>query len=160
MKTIILFRHGQTANGDFNHDIDRPLSSTGIKDVKEMGLYLSQNDDIPDIIISSPALRAKTTAEIAITDGKWNCPMHIEAGIYKGTHSFLLNLAKKQNDDLSSICLVGHEPNLSSFIAQATDGKYQQFPTASMAKIYFDLDEWTHLAYKFGKLAWSKRTSN
>ena len=160
MKTIILFRHGKTTNGRFNHDIDRPLSLAGIKDVRIMGLYLSKNEDVPDIVISSPALRAKTTAEIAITDGKWNCPLHIEKGVYGGPPSFILNLAQKQNDDLFSICLVGHEPNFSSFIAQATDGKYHQFPTASMAKIDFYFDKWMHIAYGFGKLAWIKKTSN
>ena len=160
MKTIILFRHGKTTNGRFNHDIDRPLSLAGIKDVRIMGLYLSKNEDVPDIVISSPALRAKTTAEIAISDGKWNCPMHIEAGIYGGAPPFILNLAQKQNDDLFSICLVGHEPNFSSFIAQATDGKYHQFPTASMAKVAFDLEKWSHLTFGSGKLDWIKRVQD
>ena len=160
MKTIILFRHGQTANGDFNRDIDRPLSLTGIKDVKKMGLYLSQKEDVPDIVISSPALRTKTTAEIAITNGKWNCPMHIEAGIYGGAPYFILNLAKNQNDDLSSICLIGHEPNFSSFIALTTNDKYQKFPTASMAKVAFDLEKWSHLTFGSGKLDWIKRVQD
>ena len=90
MEVVILFRHGKTTNDYFNHDIDRPLSLAGIKDVKKMGLYLFKNEDIPDLVISSPALRAKTTAEIAITDGKWNCPMHIETGIYGRGPSFIL----------------------------------------------------------------------
>ena len=116
--------------------------------------FLSQKDELPEVVISSTAVRAKTTAEIAIDVGKWPCPMILKSGIYGGNPQFLLGLVQSQDESLSSICLVGHEPNFSSFISQSTDSNYMQFPTASMAKISFDVDNWHSIEMGFGNLDW------
>ena len=154
MKSIILFRHGRPKSSYIGEDHDRPLSPRGISDAKKMGIYLSNKNNLPDLVISSPALRAKTTAEFAMAEGKWSCSIELAAGIYGGLPSFLLNLAKKQDNFLSSICLVGHEPNFSNFISWSTGDDYKRFPKASMAKIDFDVEMWENIAMGFGSLDW------
>ena len=119
-----------------------------------MGLYLSGKKQLPEIVISSTALRSKITADTAMEEGKWSCPLILEAGIYGGTPIFLLNLVNKQDDGISSICLVGHEPNFSNFIAQSTNSTYQRFPKGSMAKIEFDVESWEDIKMGFGILNW------
>ena len=67
MKSVILFRHGKSDwNASYGSDHDRPLNSRGIKAAKKMGLFLSTKNQIPDIVISSTATRAKTTAQLAM----------------------------------------------------------------------------------------------
>ena len=155
MKTILLFRHGKSEiSTDFCKDHDRSLVSEGIKEAGRMGIYLARINALPDLVISSTALRAITTSDIAMKKGKWTCPMIQEGGIYGGSPSFLLNLVQNQDDKFSSICLVGHEPNFSSFIVQSTDSNYRCFPTASMAKIDFDVNRWEHITMGFGNFDW------
>ena len=155
MKSIILFRHGESDfNLDFNQDHERPLTLSGIKDVGKMGKYLAQKNELPNLVISSTAVRAKTTAEIAMDIGKWPCNIVLESKIYGGKPKFLLNLIQNQDNKLLSICLVGHEPNFSRFIAESTDSDYLQFPTATMAKINFDVNSWKKITMGFGNLIW------
>ena len=73
MKSIILFRHGHAGwnNNIFGKDFDKPLTLVGIEEAKKMGKYLSKSNEIPDLIISSTANRAKTTMEFAYNSGNW-----------------------------------------------------------------------------------------
>ena len=155
MKTIILFRHGKSDwSAEDTIDHDRSLAPRGIKASKMMGEYLSNENSVPDLVISSTAVRARTTAENAMEFGEWGCPIELERGIYGGPPQFLLELINKQDDQYVSICLVGHEPNFSSFIALATNTHYQRFPTASMARIDFTLDRWSYISMGSGTLKW------
>ena len=66
MKTLFLVRHAKSNRDDpALADRDRPLAERGRKDAPEMGKRLARHDVKPDLIVSSPALRALTTAEIA-----------------------------------------------------------------------------------------------
>ena len=81
---------------------------------------LKKKDQIPDIVISSSANRAKTTAELAINTGNWSSNFYIDERIYGRSSDFLLELAKLIDDKHKSICFVGHEPTCSSFISLST----------------------------------------
>jgi len=158
LKTIILFRHGKADwRADFNPDHDRKLALQGIQEAKKMGKYLTSKNHIPDRVISSTAMRAKTTAELAMASGKWDSSFTLTSGIYGGDPLFLLNLVQSQDDHLTSICLVGHEPNFSHFIVYMTDNAHEHFPTASMVKIDFDVINWKDISPGFGKKDWLVR---
>ena len=93
--SIIIFRHGKSDwNAVYGKDHDRPLSKRGINASKKMGIFLKNKDQIPDIVISSSASRAKTTAELAIKAGNWNSNFYIDERIYGRSSDFLLELAK------------------------------------------------------------------
>ena len=154
MKSIILFRHCKTESLYLGRDHDRPLTSTGISDAREMGLYLAEKNEVPDLMISSTAIRAKTTAETAMAEGKWDCNFEINTGIYGGDSLYLLKLSKKQNNSISLICLVGHEPHFSNFLARSTTNTYQHFSKGSMARIDFDIEKWVDISLGHGKLIW------
>jgi phosphohistidine phosphatase len=63
-KKLLLVRHAKAKSGDFEiKDFDRPLSQKGIDEALEMGQQLFQGNIFPDGIISSPALRAISTAK-------------------------------------------------------------------------------------------------
>ena len=161
MKSVILFRHGKSDwNASYGTDHDRPLNSRGIKAAKKMGQYLLEKDQVPDLIISSTALRAKTTAQLAIESANWQSKLMFERGIYGGSPEYLLGLIHSQDDQYTSLCLVGHEPNFSSFIAQATGNGYLDFTTANMAKINFNADLWIKVQFLNGKLEWHQQPKN
>ena len=152
--SIIIFRHGKSDwNAVYGKDHDRPLSKRGINASKKMGIFLKNKDQIPDIVISSSAERAKTTAELAIKAGNWSSNFYINEKIYGRSSDFLLELTKLIDDKHKSICFVGHEPTCSSFISQSTFHS-ARFKTASMAKINFSLDSWSEVDFGQGILDW------
>ena len=154
MKSIILFRHAKTESCFLGRDHDRPLTEAGILDAGKMGHYLAEKNELPDLLLSSTAVRAKTTVDIAMNKGKWPCPLELDAGIYGGDQHFLLDLINNQDNTLSSICLVGHEPNFSNFIACSTGNAYKPLVKGSMAKIDFDVKCWENIAMGFGNQIW------
>ena len=156
MRSIIIFRHGKSDwDAIYDRDHDRPLSKRGIKASKKMGQYLNKIHEIPEIVISSPAIRTKNTAKLAIEHGNWSSKFFIEAKIYGGTSDTLLNIIHSTEDKYGSICLVGHEPTCSSFISLCTYHS-QRFTTASMAKINFKTNSWDKIEYGKGILEWIK----
>ena len=158
MKSIILFRHGKSDwNANYDGDHNRPLARRGIKATKNMGRFLAERNQIPDLVISSTAVRARTTAELAMEAGNWNCQMELESAIYGGSPDTLLNLTQQQDNTLVSICLVGHEPNFSMFISRASNDGYIRFTTANMAKIDFQVNQWKDIRFYEGKLDWLQR---
>ena len=122
-----------------------------------MGIFLSELGQLPDIAVSSTAIRAKTTGGRAMDAGDWTCPLELEPTIYGGSPNVLLHLVQGQNDTLNIICLTGHEPNFSMFISMATDSSNIRFPTAAMAKIDFSVTSWRDVHFGEGKLAWLQR---
>ena len=137
MRSLIIFRHGKSDwDAVYDRDHDRPLSKRGVKASKKMGLYLKKIKQIPEIVISSSALRAKATAKLALEHGSWCSELTIETKIYGGTSETLINIIQSTENKYKSICLVGHEPTCSSFISLCTYHS-QRFTTASMAKINF-----------------------
>ena len=155
MKTVILFRHGKAnCDKEFSNDHDKTLAPRGIKDAKKMGEYLSQNNNIPDLVISSTAIRAKNTAYLAMKMGNWICPLSFNEIIYTGSTNDLLTIIQGQDDAFNSICIVGHEPKFSNFIDYSTNNKHTKFSTGSMAKIAFDISKWRFIEFGFGNLDW------
>ena len=152
---IILFRHGKSDwNANYESDHNRPVSKRGTKAAKKMGRYLRNIDQVPDLIISSTALRARNTAEIAINAGKWSSKLVLEKKIYESNVETLISIISKQSDEYNSICLVGHEPTFSSFIERCNNSTWSRFPTASMAQIDFNINSWYDINLKFGSLVW------
>ena len=152
--SIIIFRHGKSDwDAVYSRDHDRPLSKRGISASKKMGIFLKKKNQIPDIVISSSAERAKNTAKLAIKAGNWNSNFYIDERIYGRSSDFLLELAKLIDDRHKSICFVGHEPTCSSFISLSTFHS-ARFKTASMAKINFLSDSWSGIDFGKGTLEW------
>ena len=156
MLSIIIFRHGKSDwDAIYDKDHNRPLSKRGIKAAKKMGNYLKQINQIPDVVISSSAIRAKNTAELAMNSGDWKSIFYIEPRIYGGSSEELLNIVQKINKKIKTVCLVGHEPICSSFISLCTFHS-QRFTTASMATIDFEFKEWSEINFGKGILNWIK----
>ena len=105
----------------------------------------------PDLIISSPAERARTTAELVVEGGKLDVEIKFEDRIYEASPHALLQIASDIDDDLNSVMLVGHNPGIEAFIKLLT-GVYEPMPTAALAVIELKIDYWEDIAAGSGKL--------
>ena len=158
MKSIILFRHGKSDwNANYHEDHNRPLSDRGVKAAKKMGKYLHIIQQKPNLVISSIALRAKATAQIAKKYGDWDADLILEKRIYESSVNELINILNEQKSVIDLICLVGHQPTLSSFIFEMTNSSWVKFQTAAMARINFNIENWDELKIGEGKLSWLKK---
>ena len=142
-KSVILFRHGKSDwDAKYDSDHDRPLAKRGIRDAKRMGKFLSKRAEVPELILSSTALRTRETTKLAMEAGNWNVDIKLEKKIYEASLEEIINIIKSQDDKYNSICLVGHEPIFSSIIRLIDNKKKMKFPTASMARIIFFTSNW------------------
>ena len=158
MRSVVLFRHGKSDwDADYSIDHERPLAKRGIKAAKRMGKYLAELDEIPDIVITSTAVRAKTTVELAMKAGAWSSELRLDRSIYGGATGTLLDILHNSNNNFGVICLAGHEPTFSSFISNCTNSGWVRFPTASMARVDFDVSAWKEIRLGQGNLTWIKR---
>ncbi|MGA1474142.1 MAG: SixA phosphatase family protein, partial [Prochlorothrix sp.] len=107
-KQLILFRHGKSNwDADYATDLDRPLAKRGIKAAKAMGKLLRQADHVPQIVRSSPAVRARTTAELAHKAGDWDCLLTLAPELYETTPDRMLTYLKTVPDSIDRLLLVG-----------------------------------------------------
>ena len=158
MKSILLFRHGKSDwKANYGKDHDRPLSLRGVKAAKVMSTYLFKIQQIPDLIISSTALRAKKTAQIAKKFGQWNSDFILDKNIYHCSVDKLLMILSQQDPRIHFICIVGHQPIFSHILSQTTYLNWVKLPTASMARIDFPFKTWEELKFGKGVLSWMKK---
>tara|TARA_B100000900_G_scaffold315976_1_gene274894 strand:+ start:1849 stop:2358 length:510 start_codon:yes stop_codon:yes gene_type:complete len=158
MKSILLFRHGKSDwNANYEMDHDRPLSKRGVKAAKVMGIYLFKIQQIPDLIISSTALRAKTTAQTAKKFGQWNSELILDNNIYNCSADQLLSILSQQDPKINLICIVGHQPIFSHFLSKMTSSSWIKLPTASMVRIDLPFKHWGELKFGKGVLSWMRR---
>lgn len=155
MKTILILRHGKSDwHARYGSDHERPLAQRGIRAAELMGRFLSQIDQIPDRVISSTAVRARSTAELGIEAGQWNCPALYTEDLYGASVGAVLELIQQMDDSAARVLLVGHQPTWSELISELTGGVTCRFPTAALARVDFEADRWDQVSPGHASLVW------
>lgn len=147
----MLIRHAKAGSHDMN-DFDRPLTDKGKDDAAYMGEVLKKAELIPEYIVSSPALRTKTTATI-VANGINVTNIGYDQEIYDANTHQLLHSINHIADDYSFAALVGHNPGISQILYELT-GEMRDMSPGDVALIGFDFDEWEMVHTDTGKLAW------
>lgn len=151
---LILVRHGKSSwdNLELN-DYDRPLSKRGFKNAPEMGKRLCSKNLKIDLLISSPALRAITTAEIIAKEIGYDCKNILEVPeIYNAELSQLFNLITSIDEYYQNVMMVGHNPGFTYFCNALSDAKIDNMPTCSIAHIELLIPMWSEVTHQSGKL--------
>jgi phosphohistidine phosphatase len=144
MKRLILFRHGKSDwHAPHGSDHDRPLNRRGVVAAETMGLLLSRADLVPDHAITSSALRARTTLELARSAGEWQCSIEVSDALYGTTARDAVAVASRTAAEVESLMLVGHEPTWSQ-VAHHLTGGYVTVKTATVIGIDLPIDSWHH----------------
>jgi phosphohistidine phosphatase len=143
-KTLFLLRHAKAVAGGMNTpDLDRPLSESGLKDAGKLSNKLSKKGAHFDLIVTSPAIRAITTAQILIKQlNMKGCNFLIDPLLYEADSSSLLDYISKASKKYDELMIVGHNPSLielASFFA----GEPVVMPTCSLIKVNFNFKDWT-----------------
>ena len=96
-KSVILFRHGKSDwDAKYDSDHDRPLAKRGIRDAKRMGKFLSKRAEVPELILSSTALRTRETTKLAMEAGNWDVDIELEKKIYEASLEEIIIIIKNE----------------------------------------------------------------
>lgn len=154
MKTIYLNRHAKSSWSDSNlSDFDRPLNKRGKRDAPFMGEVLSKKVKPPQLIYTSPAKRAISTAnKIADSFGYDKTKIIKDRNIYEAAVSDLMRIINNTSDDYEIIMLFGHNPAFTMVTNYLSDKYIDNIPTSGFVQINFDVKSWKNIEGNTGKL--------
>lgn len=152
MKTLYVLRHAKSSwdNADLA-DFDRPLNDRGKKAAPFMGEVMGRRGFVPHVVLSSPAVRAKETANLVKKGAGWDVEIEYEERIYEASPQVLLQVAAAMEDRFGSAMIVGHNPGMEGFVRFLT-GKLEPMPTAALAVVDLDITKWEQIDGESGKL--------
>lgn len=155
VKRIYVLRHGKSDwDADYGSDHDRPLKGRGVRAAQLMGRFLATADAVPDVVVSSSAVRALTTAQLAAEAGGWGCEVLVEPDLYGASRSRVLEEIHGLDPRFDSALLAGHEPTCSDVVGSLIGSAEIRFPTAALACIDFSLARWDAIELGRGRLVW------
>ncbi len=155
MKNLIVMRHAKSDWGNNLPDIERPLNKRGKKSAPFMGEELIKRNKLPDLIISSPAKRAVSTAKRVIEAINYQKEMLIVKDFYFGYMEHILNSIREIGNENNIIMIVGHNPLWEDLVVElASDNDFIAMPTAAVASLVFEIDDWNLVKENSGKLEW------
>ena len=162
MKSVLILRHGKSSWKDQGlTDHDRPLNKRGKRDAPHMGALLKNEHLVPEVIISSTAIRARTTAEAVSKASGYKGEINLNRSLYAAEPEAYFDVMHDLSDDYVRALIVGHNPGLEEVVEMLT-GEIQLMPTCSLAHVKLPVDSWLKIDYKIkGKLAgiWRPRDS-
>jgi phosphohistidine phosphatase len=147
LKALFLVRHAKSSwNDPLLPDADRPLSPRGRRAARKMGRRLAKQQLDPDLMVSSPAVRALKTARImARRIGYPRRAIRVNPRVYACTAEELLRAIGSLDDRVRTVMLFGHNPEISS-LAQRFCAAITPMPTCGVARLTFDIESWATIA--------------
>lgn len=142
MKTLYLVRHAKSSWKDSSlSDLKRPLNKRGLRNAPEMGKRLLSAGITVDLIVSSPAKRALSTAQfLARATGYHSEHIVQDDRLYFESVSSMLAIIQKTKSTVNSLMLTGHNPDMTSLLNTLCGYQTDNMPTCTIATIQFDHD--------------------
>lgn len=152
MKTLFVLRHAKSS-WDHPHlsDFDRPLNGRGEKAAPAMGEFMREKGLVPEVVIASPAKRARMTAERASAGGEFEAQIIFDDRIYGAGASSLVYVISGIDDRYGSAMIVGHNPGFEMLV-RALTREGGRMPTAALAVIDLGIDKWSEVESGAGTL--------
>jgi phosphohistidine phosphatase len=152
MKKLYIIRHAKSSWSDLElNDFERALSKRGKANAPMMGERLKKKGVMPDIIISSPAKRAKSTAEMIAKEVGYEKKVLFDENIYESSVDELRKILTCINDENSTAFLFGHNPELNMLVDYYVKF-YENIPTCGVVEIEFACESWAEIEPKNAKL--------
>lgn len=143
-KKLLIVRHAKSDWGSAGiTDFNRPINESGKINAPIMGKRLKGKGILPDTVISSPALRAITTAKLITHELGYNiAKIKQEKSIYEASCSTLLKIINDFDNEHEMVALFGHNNGITDLAVYLTDAEIFNIPTSGMVMINFPFDDW------------------
>ena len=151
MKRLYLLRHAKSSWKDPSlSDRDRPLAGRGRRAAKAMARHLRERSIDPDLVLCSPARRARETLErIEITLGRG--AVQVEPRLYESGADGLLDVLRELPDRVESVLLIGHNPSLQDLAlalarrSSEAERVEAKLPTGALVTLAVPVAHWRDL---------------
>jgi phosphohistidine phosphatase len=161
VKRLFLLRHAKSSWANTGQpDRDRPLNARGRTAAPLIGSYLRAHDYRPDLVLCSPAVRARQTLELVLTEAGWMPQVAYDPDLYPGDPDRVFGRIRDVEESIESLLAVGHNPGWQE-LALALSGSggpadlrrlREKFPTAGLAILSFPDRTWKTVARGRGAL--------
>ena len=152
MKRLLLMRHAKSSWADGSlADFDRPLNERGLKAAPLVGRFMRKRRLRPDLILCSPAERARQTAALVARAAGLSAPLRYDERIYEASAGRLAEIVSQVEEGADELLLVGHNPGLEGLLELLT-GEPQHMPTAALARLLLDVEKWGKLREGAGRV--------
>lgn len=157
MKTLYLLRHAKSSWKDPElQDFDRPLNERGREATPLVGRFIRKSKLRVDLLLSSPAARARQTADLVKESAGLSAELLYDERIYEADAVALLEVVTQAAESADALMLVGHNPEMEELLTLLT-GEEQRMPTATLACVALDVDKWGKTRARTGRLEWLVR---
>ncbi len=152
MKKIYIIRHAKSSWKDLNlDDFDRPLNKRGRFDAPLMGEKLKSKNIMPDIVISSSALRTKLTAQTITQKVGYTKDILFSKDLYESSASVIYDKLSNLDDRYKTVFLFGHNTGINEFVEKYVEF-YENVPTCGVVEIDFNCASWKEISKRNAKL--------
>ena len=162
MLRLMLLRHAKSSWTDPGRDDrDRPLSAKGLSAAPAMGEFMRREKLIPDLVLCSPARRARDTWKLAAESLKAAPKLVVDEAIYDfGNGGRLLDVLRVKGNGAKSVLVVGHNPSLERLALRLVgkgeralkDRIAKKYPTGALAVLEFKIADWKAIKDAGGQL--------
>ena len=156
MKTLFIIRHAKSSWDASNvDDFDRPLNERGKTDAPRMGKRFKEKDIHPDLMLSSPAKRALSTAKKIAKVLKYpKDNIKADRRLYHADEETILTVVKELKDNRNVVMVFGHNPGLTEFVNSLMDGSQDidNIPTCGVVAFQFSIEHWADVDWGKGKM--------
>lgn len=145
MKNIYLLRHAKSSWADSAlTDMQRPLNERGLRDAPRMGARFAERGESVECVLSSPAVRAHTTAQLFCeAAGFPPGDIVVESDLYFSGSASIGDLILSQDDAVRSLMLVFHNPDITYFANSIDyDVRIDNVPTCGLIRLVSDIAQW------------------
>jgi phosphohistidine phosphatase len=141
---LLVLRHGKSSWADeYADDWERPLTDRGVRNATSVGQLLRRLSLVPDLMITSDAVRAQTTAQIVAEAAGYRGKLVQSSALYHATPDAVIEVLRSVPDAAArSVMIVGHNPGLEDLVSRLT-GEQVDLPTAALVHLVLPLDRWS-----------------
>ena len=154
MKTLFLLRHAKSSWKDETlPDFERPLNRRGKRAAETMGRYFKTSAIVPELILCSPAERARETLNLVLKASRWTTEVRYDQRIYDATAQRLVEVVSQIDNDRKVAMLVGHNPGMEELLLLLT-AESVGIATGTCAKVAVKASKWANAVDKRATLEW------
>lgn len=152
-KSLLVVRHAKSDWKVDVSDFDRPLNHRGFEDAPKMAKNILKKGVIINQIISSPAIRAFSTAKLIAENWDFDVKkIVLNQEIYEASVQTLLKIVNEIDSKINSVALFGHNSGITDFVNYLSNAEIANIPTCGAVLISFPFDDWKMISKNTGEL--------
>ncbi|MEH0542686.1 histidine phosphatase family protein [Streptomyces sp. B21-105] len=152
-RRLVVLRHAKSAWPTGVPDHERPLAPRGRRDAPAAGRAIAEAGCVPDLALSSTAVRARGTWELVSAQWEAPAPVRLDPRLYGADVPELLDVVRETPADVGTLLLVGHNPGLEELVLDLAGGGERaaleavrlKFPTSALAVLTWHGTDWRAL---------------